>query len=57
MKLRVCCSRKLGMRKYFAGKVDHIRSAVESQTASLSTVRSLFYMMLYRGKRLSEAVS
>jgi DEAD/DEAH box helicase domain-containing protein len=33
----------LGMRKYFAGKVDHIRSAVvESQINGLSTVRSLF---------------
>jgi DEAD/DEAH box helicase domain-containing protein len=33
----------LGMRDYFAGRVDHIRSAVvEAQIDGLSTVRSLF---------------
>jgi DEAD/DEAH box helicase domain-containing protein len=33
----------LGMRKHFAGKVDHIRSAVvEAQLDGLATVRSLF---------------
>ena len=33
----------LGMRKYFAGKVDHIRSTVvEAQLDGLATVRSLF---------------
>lgn len=33
----------LGMRRYFAGRVDHIRSAVvEAQIDGLSTVRSLF---------------
>ena len=33
----------LGMRRYFAGRVDHIRSAVvEGQIDGLSTVRSLF---------------
>lgn len=33
----------LGMRRYFAGKVDHIRSAVvEAQLDGMTTVRSLF---------------
>ena len=33
----------LGMRRYFAGRVDHIRSSVvEAQIDGLSTVRSLF---------------
>ncbi len=33
----------LGMRKYFAGRVDHIRSAVvEAQIDGMSAVRSLF---------------